>query len=944
MPGNPAGTIPPTPSTLRDRVQERLDAQEDAAAELERQALGRAFEPLQRAELARAGVEASTLGRINTALDRHQAAGGKMVRKMVNRADQHLSNAYSQIYAYGGVYPSIERVAEGLQTGDSLGTMGVAELGQIGRIEAINAQPAADGAVPAAFVDVPDAFGGGVPKFNAFAIVPAPGPIEPPGRPGRPVQPPVVPPPGAWQPPFLGGGVYVLCLNPATGRIEQVRGRACPVGWQLACWDDEGHGVPGLMSRDNTIEGCRVLTVPPETQPPTQPPTEPPTQPPTQPPQSVCPPGYERLFLLDGQPPPANAIPTAAGWCVPIEPTPPPPATCPVPQPPSCGPAFEGDPIEGIGDAADVCEAIIQAIIKTKSSAPSIRKWIGMAFGSGGSGTLFDAITTAVLGTKEPIIASLVNRFATWIEKVVQQASKGVDCDRQALLPIIINQAALGVIEKWTGAIPDQVLKSLEHLSNTICQSQLPGGPEADNALLADAIDRKVWECWHKAAGNFLEPADKLLQSKRTRPDAIQVSQLHRRKQLTDDEYKKRIRGLGVIEEKDREAIYNLTQSWPGIEDVVRFLVRDVADPKIVERFKMDEDFADKWQGQLIDYAKAVGVPEELGKYYWRAHWHIPSYTQLSEMLHRLRPGRVAKALEVDEGAVEAALKQDDYLPFWVNRMMAISYRVITRTDAVRSFMLRVMKEEELKEVIQDEGYTAKDAQMLVDFYKAVRKRDEIKRSGLPTTKVLLNKFAAGYIAQDTFEAIVRDITLTPEEAQTVLDSAEKMTRIRHREAVVKGIKKQFCAGLIDEGEAQAELADANVPARHIGLLMDEWKYCIKATGKHAGAGQLCDWFKNGIIGAAQMTAALKRVGWSNDDATRITLTCQRRLILANQKEAQRILRQQQADAEKQAKAIEKARKKICTPKKPPPCEPTPKEDQPANGQTKPGQTSPTSD
>jgi hypothetical protein len=560
---------------------------------------------------------------------------------------------------------------------------------------------------------------------------------------------------------------------------------------------------------------------------------------------------------------------------VPGEPPPDDGKVCPTPNPVTCGPSPTfANLLAELAGGDDVCDLMNKALTETNALPTQVGDWIRISGGVMSKAPMVDYIISSLIGGDEPVLTSLINRFANWLQKGSEVHARSLKCGDAQAIPLAAKQAILGFIQQWTGSVPPPVMKFLNQMWDWICPTNVPTGPETDEAWLADGLTKDEWECYHKMNGDHLGPAKKVVDTKRARVSAREADILRRRGYIDADTFLKRARGVGVLRDEDALDIMNLNVAWPALADVVRFMVRDVEDENIVQFSRLDEDFDLKYTGQTEKYGEALGVDRDLAKRYWRAHWQLPSFTMLSEMLHRLRPGTVDAAVQVTEEDVRTCLKQDDWAPGWVDRMMAISYSKVTRTDATRMFELHAIDEQDLKNYLRDNGYTDQDAAALTDYYARRRKVQEVKRSGLPTARTLINQYARGETTQREFTQVAQKISLNDDQAQAMVESAELARTVRNRTQMIKGIRANYLHGIIDEPEAHEALSDAGVDGDEVGELVQQWTLERSARAKMPTAERLCKWRALGLIGPADQARALVRLNWDSDDAYRIVTTC----------------------------------------------------------------------
>ena len=105
---------------------------------------------------------------------------------------------------------------------------------------------------------------------------------------------------------------------------------------------------------------------------------------------------------------------------------------------------------------------------------------------------------------------------------------------------------------------------------------------------------------------------------------------LWRRGFTSEEELDTKLIALHLDEDEIKNA-KKVTEYFPLPADLVRFAVREVYTPAIVEKFGQMEDLPAKF----IEEASKAGLPEEQATNFWAAHWELPSPMQGFEMLHR---------------------------------------------------------------------------------------------------------------------------------------------------------------------------------------------------------------------------------------------------------------------------------------------------------------------
>ena len=335
-----------------------------------------------------------------------------------------------------------------------------------------------------------------------------------------------------------------------------------------------------------------------------------------------------------------------------------------------------------------------------------------------------------------------------------------------------------------------------------------------------------------------------------------------------------KLRERGWLSDDDVELMKSLADQIPPPSDIVRLMVRDVEDQSIVRGFNLDSEFQQKYTGQLQKWGQANGFSDELMLRYWRAHWSVPSATQLYEMLHRLRPDKYGNqkdasgfplAITLDD--VRLALGQNDVAPFWRDKLAAISYRPMRLVDARRSYLANNISDGQLKSFYQDLGQESSTAQNLVTLARrlkrdAARKHPEISAYIRGQQSEQTTRFV---MSQDGYDFL------------TVDDAIAYANRQQQRNAQAKclaAIRKQYLSGLISDIDLPRTLGKLSLSLGQIQTYVNQWGCEKTIRNKHLSASVLCKLHGNGQINNQQYAQYLVNVGYTVADANALVGLC----------------------------------------------------------------------
>ena len=254
-----------------------------------------------------------------------------------------------------------------------------------------------------------------------------------------------------------------------------------------------------------------------------------------------------------------------------------------------------------------------------------------------------------------------------------------------------------------------------------------------------------------------------------------------------------------------RPRLRALAEAIPPLSDMIRFAVREAYSPASVQRLGLDADFPPVFATE----ASRHGMTEENARYYWRAHWRLPSALQGYRMLWRG---------EIDQGELDELLKALDYPPLWRARLSNIARTVPGRIDLKRLLRHEIIDRAEVKAGYQRLGYTPDDAENMTQIAEA-------EVGDTADTATYVAKARSSLFTRLHSEYVSRQ--LTPDEALAGLASVgvpapqrgpvvtlwtAEQTYVR-TELTQAQILKAFKKNLLSEDEALTELQERGLSA-----------------------------------------------------------------------------------------------------------------------------------
>ena len=336
---------------------------------------------------------------------------------------------------------------------------------------------------------------------------------------------------------------------------------------------------------------------------------------------------------------------------------------------------------------------------------------------------------------------------------------------------------------------------------------------------------------------------------------------------ITEDEFYSLCGKIGI--DKDQaDKLTELYKFYPPATDFIRFAVRDVFNPDIVEKYGYNEEFPD----DIVKYAEKTGMDKEVLQWYWRAHWELPPPSAGFEMLHRLHPdvlrvlgekykemGLNPEDLKTDLETLKELLKISDYPKYWRDRLAAISYSPLTRVDLRRIYQLGLISDDELIARLMEVGYSRKDAELLLNFYRELKTGKERDL----TKSEILKLYRYKLISKDDAIEHLGALGYSKEESEFLIKLQDYKLYTKKVRTVLKLIKEQYADGVITEQELYDRLSGMNLPAEKIALEMEYAQELKKRKEKLPSKKDLIMMFQKKVISEQEFREYMQRIGYS---------------------------------------------------------------------------------
>jgi hypothetical protein len=254
--------------------------------------------------------------------------------------------------------------------------------------------------------------------------------------------------------------------------------------------------------------------------------------------------------------------------------------------------------------------------------------------------------------------------------------------------------------------------------------------------------------------------------------------------------------------------------------------------------------------GQFVEYAGKQGLSEEWAKHFWASHWELPSILQGFEMLHR----DVITSEQLDKLFMAV-----DIMPWWRDKLEAISYNPLTRVDVRRVFKMGIIDRDQVKRTYLDLGYNEEKAEWLTKFTEM--QNTEADRD--LTKAEILSSYSKAIIGKQETNDMLLDLGYSQDEVDILISMKEYTTVKDIKDREIKRIRKFYLAGAYTANQAITELGKLDLVGAEQDSLIKLWDSEKLAKLKSPTKKELGTLFKNTIITQAIYVEEMKHLGYT---------------------------------------------------------------------------------
>lgn len=325
-----------------------------------------------------------------------------------------------------------------------------------------------------------------------------------------------------------------------------------------------------------------------------------------------------------------------------------------------------------------------------------------------------------------------------------------------------------------------------------------------------------------------------------------EIRSAYYREKKSDEWLTTQLKGFGYSID-DIEDIKKILPYYPAVPDLVRFAVREVYYPDYVAKYGLMDEYPPEYE----EAAGKAGLPPEQAKNYWASHWVLPSILQGYEMLHR----NVIGSEELGD-----LFKAVDIMPYWREKLEAISYRVLTRVDVRRMYNLGILDEAGVLDSYKKLGYNDEDAAHMTDFTIAYYQQSEKNL----TRAQVIDGYRRQYFSFDESVTMLKELGYDDEEAEFYIAKADYDNEVTKKKDILKMTGDMYKKAILDDNGVIAALSAEGFLASEIEYHLSTWTVTKKAKTTSPPKEDLKKWLKTKIMTREDFINEMSGLGFSN--------------------------------------------------------------------------------
>jgi|LGVF01.1.fsa_nt_gb hypothetical protein len=317
---------------------------------------------------------------------------------------------------------------------------------------------------------------------------------------------------------------------------------------------------------------------------------------------------------------------------------------------------------------------------------------------------------------------------------------------------------------------------------------------------------------------------------------------------FTDQQFENELARQGFNKEA-RKAFLDDYKFVPSPSDVIRWATREAFYEPYVTEYGLDNEYP----GELNSYGAVLGIDNKELHYFWRSHWELPSTYQGYEMLHRD---------VITDKDLDTLFMANDIMPFWREKLKAISYHPYTRVDTRRMFKGGIIDREGVKRSYLDQGYDEEHAENLTLWTvgDVLAKERDLTRANIEKL------YQEGQIKRETATEYLKGLRYDDDEVEYLLLLVDIKIADETEKELIGLWTDQFKLHEIDLGGFESNLNTLSITTDKKNRLVAKAKRIELGFVTQPSKTDLMKWLSTGIINDKVFKERMKGLGYRDSD------------------------------------------------------------------------------
>lgn len=478
---------------------------------------------------------------------------------------------------------------------------------------------------------------------------------------------------------------------------------------------------------------------------------------------------------------------------------------------------------------------------------------------------------------------------------------------------------------------------ALDQLIRMMCPTYVPTPADAWTAYVAGYINEATWRCWTlcagadpdlwrpalEAQGNALVADQVILWGRLTGepPAAIDTALFQR----------------GWTRDLDRAITQELYDHWSGGEEYIKWAKDGSLSPAMANRYQLEDGFADWWNGEPGQMARAHGWREDEARYNYRSMWVRPNALELQQFFWRMQPGASARGKGVTEDVIRGVLSLQGVLPWHQEAIVACLYRPLGMQEAALLIQVGLGQRRESHVAALDSGLLPAQAERVADateiaaervralqeggwsvgswaaaqtigyapnvdamtalgrqnitqemvdqhrIINAVMARAQVRKEGTRKAHSMmmsatLSAYSVGLVTQINAARTMTAAGYTLPAAQMILQSRDLAIRAQRTARIIRALESAVLKGEMTPLAAAVTMGQMGLRQDSITQYMTMWQADSLAKRPHTSARDIRTLVAEGLLSPAGARLRLANLGWKDPDLTLQMMVANQRL------------------------------------------------------------------